>query len=347
MTSAFAGYNKNNGKGTLVGNWVEEEALRSATGFARRKVPLSVHEPESNASKWESTHNRVLLHAKENGQATFETTNQARTNYGDGVIRVAPGPRSSSRETELMEKARQLRQEELTHKQREEERERQHLIAAPTSHVVYQAPDNATLLASARVPRGRNGARVVDTTVQHLTRAEVDSLDTMKLNVLQQATTYTQGVAVTRYSHALTTGVGVDFCTTTSDSTNPFGRSSTFSNDIRDPTKRHGEAMEPGSDKDERIGMSVHQRSGFIRLLHMLRQDASRLPRLTDRLLRVADGDYVELPVFRAALADSNETSLALTEREAIHIFMHFDLDHIGTIRLSDFLAFCHNPPAL
>ena len=35
----FAGYNKNNARGALVGNWVEEDALRTATGYSRRKVP--------------------------------------------------------------------------------------------------------------------------------------------------------------------------------------------------------------------------------------------------------------------------------------------------------------------
>lgn len=45
MSLSFAGYNKNNSKGTLVGNWVEEEVLRSATGFSRRRVPTSVYDP--------------------------------------------------------------------------------------------------------------------------------------------------------------------------------------------------------------------------------------------------------------------------------------------------------------
>lgn len=45
MSLSFAGYNKNNSKGTLVGNWVEEEALRSVTGYSRRRVPTSVYDP--------------------------------------------------------------------------------------------------------------------------------------------------------------------------------------------------------------------------------------------------------------------------------------------------------------
>lgn len=47
MAQMFASYNKNNAKGTLVGNWVEEEALRNNTGFSRRKVPEPVSAPGS------------------------------------------------------------------------------------------------------------------------------------------------------------------------------------------------------------------------------------------------------------------------------------------------------------
>jgi len=45
MSLMYAGYNKNNGKGALVGNWVEEEALRKATGYSRREVPEAGHSP--------------------------------------------------------------------------------------------------------------------------------------------------------------------------------------------------------------------------------------------------------------------------------------------------------------
>jgi hypothetical protein len=45
MAQMFASFNKNNTKGTLVGNWVEEEALRNTTGFSRRKVPEPVSAP--------------------------------------------------------------------------------------------------------------------------------------------------------------------------------------------------------------------------------------------------------------------------------------------------------------
>jgi len=43
--SMFAYYNKKNNKGALVGNWVEEDALRDRTGFSRRNVPAPLFAP--------------------------------------------------------------------------------------------------------------------------------------------------------------------------------------------------------------------------------------------------------------------------------------------------------------
>lgn len=329
----FSSYNKNNAKGTLVGNWVEEEALRAATGFSRRKVPAP-RSPEKTPP--EPTHNRVLLHANDNGRTTYETTLQASTNYGEGVVRVAPGPRSSLRDVQALEMARQLHEREAAAKRAAQEQELHAVSSSSTFKTTFPAPDTATLLASTRVPRGRNGSRVIDTSVAHLTRAQVDSLDQAKLEQLRISSPNQSPLdapAITRYSYAVATGVGLDFGTTASDGANPFARSSTFSNDIRDPFKRHAEAMEPASTHDEPVGMTVHQRSALKRLMAAWSQ-----PRLLQALSQAAgnNGSVIDLAAFRAMLA-----SFQFSDRDAIHAFMYFDLDHIGAVPLAAITSFC------
>ncbi|GLD98554.1 hypothetical protein PINS_up007251 [Pythium insidiosum] len=214
--------------------------------------------------------------------------------------------------------------------------------AVTTTHADFPAPDTSLLVSSKRVPRGRNGRRDVDPAIAHLTRGEADSLDAVKLAVAQQATSYKHAVAVTRYSYAVTTGVGLDFSTSSSDSTNPFARSSRFTNDIHDPTKHHAEAMEPGSIHDERLGMTTFQRSALKRMLQHFRQDPSLYATLLSSLQRAVRGEgFVQLADFQNALSESRSAGLTLSANEAIHIFMYFDMDHVGAIALSDWTTFC------
>ncbi|KAL3668965.1 hypothetical protein V7S43_006253 [Phytophthora oleae] len=217
-------------------------------------------------------------------------------------------------------------------------------------------PVDASALVKSRVPRGCNGslARQVDPNIQHLTKAETDSIDQMKLDLLQ-------GTTVTRYSYALTTGVGLDFPATVSDGNNAFGRSSTFTNELNDPSKRHGEATEPGCMHDERLGASVHQRTALKRLLKLLKTDTEVTRHLLDTL-RYGPGatkpdqpqqedEYIELHDFRAAFSATGAalpTNSAvrglptiLTDKEVIHIFMFFDRDNIGAIQVGAFFNYC------
>ncbi|GMG17605.1 unnamed protein product [Phytophthora fragariaefolia] len=240
----------------------------------------------------------------------------------------------------------------------EEERERQASARITVTKSSFKPVDRSALVMR-RVPRGRNGslARQVDQNVQHLTKAETDSIDQMKLDLLQ-------GAPVTRYSYAMTTGVGLDFPTTVSDGSNAFGRSSTFTNEINDPSKRHGEATEPGCLHDERIGASVHQRSALKRLLHLLQAEPDTGRRLMNALKHgptmLKNGEqlpqeerreYIELHEFRAAFSESGASLPAnsavrglpaiLTDKEVIHIFMYFDSDSIGAIQLAPFMDYC------
>ncbi|KAE9034967.1 hypothetical protein PR003_g8732 [Phytophthora rubi] len=370
MTNMFSSYNKTNSVGALIGNWVEEDALQDRTGYSRRKVPAPLFAPDRKESRIESTLKRVLLHetsagltcnshASEVTPPPFETTLQASTRYADfAAENPGPGPRSSLRDQHLVETARRLHNEQRAREREEDELDRQAAARITVTKSSF-LPVDTSALAMKRVPRGRNGAlgRQVDRSVQHLTRAETDSIDRMKLDLLQ-------GAPVTRYSYAMTTGVGLDFPTTVSDGSNAFGRSSTFTNEINDPSKRHGEATEPGCLHDERIGASVHQRSALKRLLHLLKSDPGTGKHLMDTLrhgpAKSARGEqpqqeegreYIELHEFRAAFSASGAALPAasavrglpamLTDKEVIHIFMYFDADNIGAIQLAAFMDYC------
>lgn len=268
-------------------------------------------------------------------ESAYETTNQASTRYGDFAVQLEPAaPRSSRREMALVEQAKRICEQQEQQRQLEEQSQ------VPTGTLTQSSylPLDPTLLAnSTRVPRGRNGARIVDPAIQHLTKKQVDSIDQMKLDLLQ-------GDAVTRYSYAVATGVGLGFAASASDSTNPFARSSAFSNEIMDSTKRHGEATEPGSALDERVGTTVHQRSALKQLLAVLAQDPAMARQLTDKLASRSHGEFVQISDFRSAWCDVlGANRPGLREKDAIHVFMYFDVQSIGAIHLPQFVEFCRS----
>ncbi|KAG3025900.1 hypothetical protein JG687_00000430 [Phytophthora cactorum] len=360
-------YNVKNNKAALVGNWVEEDALRDKTGYARRKVPAPYFAPDRKESRIEPTYERVLLHdtpakltcnshASEFTPPPFETTLQASTRYADyAAEKPGPGPRSTLRDQYLAETAQRLHSEQRA-REREEQQLECHEAARTTITKSSFLPVDTSALVMERIPRGRNGsmARQVDPNVQHLTKAQTDSIDQMKLDLLQ-------GTTVTRYSYAVTTGVGLNFATTVSDGSNAFGRSSTFTNELNDPSKHHGEATEPGSMHDERNGASVHQRSALKRLLNLLKGDPDTARRLLDALKhgpgradqpqQEEEREYIELHDFRAAFAATGAALPAnsvvrglpaiLTDKEVIHIFMYCDVDNIGAIQTRSFVDYC------
>ncbi|OWZ21714.1 hypothetical protein PHMEG_0003709 [Phytophthora megakarya] len=335
------------------------------------KLSISCASLNQKESRIEPTYKRVLLHetpavltcnshASEIVPPPFETTHQAMTQYSDfEAEKPGSGPRSSLRDQQLVETAKCLHSEQRARELEQEEHQLQ-VDACTTVTKGSFLPVDTSARAIKRHPRGRPLGHQVDLNVQHLTKAETDSIDQMKLDLLQ-------GAAATRYSYAVTTGAGLDFPTTVSDARNAFGRSSTFTNDISDPTKRHGEATEPGCNHDERLGASVHQRTALNRLLNLLKTDPETSRRLLD-ILRYGVGtpsksegaqqpqlederEHIELHDFHAAFSATGAafpTNSAvrgvptiLTDKEVIHIFMYFDVDNIGAIQLEPFTDYC------
>ncbi|KAF4030120.1 hypothetical protein GN244_ATG18112 [Phytophthora infestans] len=255
-------YNVRNNKAALVGNWVEEEALRDKTDHDHRKE-----------SRIEPTYERVLEH-----------DTSAKIAFNSHASKITPPPF----ETTLQESHRYADYAaDKSGEQRAREREEQQLDC----HEVA-----LTTIATSNLP--------VNTSALHLTKAQTDSIDQMKLDLVQSTT-------VTRYSYAV--NPWLELCRDCLGGRNAFGRPSTFTNELNDPTKRHGEATEPGAIHDERIGASVHQRSALRRLLTLLNGAPDTTRRLLDMLRHGSDAranqlqrekerEYIILHDFRTAL---------------------------------------------
>ncbi|KAF4148104.1 hypothetical protein GN958_ATG02691 [Phytophthora infestans] len=213
-------YNVRNNKAALVGNWVEEEALRDKTDHDRRKVPAPYLAP----GKPKGVSDRADIRACPPQDHATSVRNYTPSE--------PPGLHSEQRARE-----------------REEQQLDCHEVAL-TTIATSNLPVNTYALVKERIPRGRNGslARQVDPNIQHLTKAQTDSIDQMKLDLVQSTT-------VTRYSYAV--NPWLELCRDCLGGRNAFGQPSTFTNELNDPTKRHGEATEPGAIHDERIGATT------------------------------------------------------------------------------------------
>ncbi|EEY61861.1 uncharacterized protein PITG_13817 [Phytophthora infestans T30-4] len=145
-------YNVRNNKASLVGSWVEEDALRDKTGNASRKVPAPYFAPGNLGS---SRHTSV--HASEITSPLFETTLRASHRYaGYAAAKPGSGPRKFLRGQLLAETAQRLHS-----KQRAREREEQQLDcheAALTTIASSYLPVDTSALVKEPIPRGRDGS---------------------------------------------------------------------------------------------------------------------------------------------------------------------------------------------
>ena len=240
----FAGYNKGGKSRTLTGNWVEEQALRNAKSSSEtfQRVIKHDHVPESQsctASSHESQNVSDLgQRHKKKTEEMYARAKELQRNL------ATPGWDSSGFESAATSSFKPI--------------EPKYIIEQPRAE-----------------PRGKNG-RISGTKneFQYETKHEVDQLYQAKLSSYQ-TNTYSKDTAVSIYSHAIKSGTGLNFSASSSNTTNPFSRSTAFSNDIRDSQRFHGEATMPGSSNVARLGCSVHQRSALDKLKQQLERDST------------------------------------------------------------------------
>nr|CCA15387.1 conserved hypothetical protein [Albugo laibachii Nc14] len=368
-----AAYNISNATDTLIGNWIEENALRDATGHTRRQVPYPHHLDTNTASfpdtmaharnTVESTRDRVLGKAASDWNELLTSTTQSALRHDDALVTKPSvnGPRTAVRDHKLLIQAQQLI--DMEEAEKDNQREQEILALRTQSHSVgtFQPHDTQYLMGK-RTQRGRNGAiaatnatfvqKYVKEFPPDMTMGEADSIDKMKLDFAQKPNSvHGDDLTLTRYSHAIQTGKSIGCPMSGSDSTNPFARSTRFTNDIRDASKVHGEAMEPGSLRDERSGMTIHQRSALQKLDIWLNQNVEHRQNVIG-LFEAAgrtmlSNGYIDHAAFhritQSGIEISGSPALALSTKEWTHIFMFFDDRAIGAINIQDVIDRLHS----
>lgn len=291
MSGMFAGYNKGSNRGTLTGNWVEEDALRKRTGQSRYEswVPV-IHddddiEAESESTPYteiikkkpEATVERVILHDDAQDPRTYESTNKGASGEicaPSSVLPARVGRRRQDRMKLLYAEAQKIQTDKTLDNQKyqQEQDEQQQSM----SRSAYPAYDAQVLMNVPRVaPRGSNSRRVTSQSQQELTRGQREARDAAVLAQMQN-------VPVSIYSHGLHTGAGLNFAVSSTAGENPFAKFTAFTNDIRDERKVHGEASDPGQDCATSMGPNIHQRSALARIRAFVGENEQTLTRFKD-----------------------------------------------------------------
>ncbi|GMI45158.1 hypothetical protein TrCOL_g601 [Triparma columacea] len=239
--SMYASYNKGgNGTrsgGVRLGNWQEELALEGATGFSRA--------PNPKQPAYYNNHDRVLAHTDRIEASQFQSTAHAAMSQKKGEKRREVGPRKTLKERRYYEQAlreaktKEIKEQEIKNK------------------VDYTSVNSATYnMADSGVSRLSNPAKSKVLFGGEVTKESLASVDIATL----PPGDYSQATAVTYWTQQLTNPTPVtSFPITSSKSGNPFARSSTFTNDIRDSTKSHAEGADMGGTEIEGVGRNRNE----------------------------------------------------------------------------------------
>ncbi|KAF0699444.1 Aste57867_9986 [Aphanomyces stellatus] len=324
-------YNKVDNQGALMGNWVEEEALRHDTGNSRYQTWT----PKEGMGV---THPRVVLHTDSIDPKDYHASSKMNSFDELTTATTTMGPRERRRLDELHAQAKAIKESKQGNNDADTVKESQHQAS-------YKAYDPAYVANGVvRVPpRGKGGFKEFDASIVGKTRGQVAAMDAAKLAAHQDA--LPQQKTVTRYSHA-----GLEFpLTAAAESRNPFGKSSTFTNDIFDAKvcrvniysrKRvtwaqvvHGESSYPGAESIVGIGMNIQTKAALLKI-----KQWTQAPEKRRDVLRLchSTNDQVSLRDFSFGL---HEVGLALPDRDLQQVFVYLDKDHVNSITWAQFQA--------
>lgn len=276
----FAGYNKGNTQGTLTGNWVEEDALRESTGNSRYKEWIDGDGlVRASERKQDGSHLRVIQHSDAENPSNYRSTSNVDSPSKNQEHRVEDkfGPRQRQKEKKMYERAKKL--------QSGTEGASVNYFDT-TSKASYRPIESSYIIQQPRVlPRGRNGGKTQHdsdyTTVSEREAADRELLANFKSN------SYTRDAAISKYSHAILKNNGLDFPVSAASTTNPFAKSTSFTNDIRDGRRIHAEATDPGQSQAIPSGYNIHQRSILTNIVAFLRQNGTEQTALYDQLIKM------------------------------------------------------------
>mmetsp|Transcript_8198 Transcript_8198/g.16543 ORF Transcript_8198/g.16543 Transcript_8198/m.16543 type:complete len:264 (+) Transcript_8198:40-831(+) len=239
--SMYSSYNKGgNGTksgGVRLGNWQEELALEATTGFSRA--------PNPKQPGYYNNHDRVLAHTDCVDPSQFQSTAHAAMTEKKVEKRREVGPRKTLKERKYMEQA-------IMEAKMKEERELE-----IKNKVEYTSVNSATYsMSDSGVSRLSNPVKSKKLFGGEVTKESLERSDIATL----PPGDYSQATAVTYWTQQLTNPTPVtSFPITSSKTGNPFARSSTFTNDIRDSTKSHAEGADMGGTEIEGVGRNRNE----------------------------------------------------------------------------------------
>ncbi|CAK4643766.1 hypothetical protein AeMF1_009689 [Aphanomyces euteiches] len=312
-------YNKVDNQGALMGNWVEEEALRRDTGNSRYQT----WNPKEGMGL---THPRVIQHTEAVDTSEYKASSKVAT-FGELVPSSLNnmGPRERRRLEELQAQAKAI-------KQSQEKSTDVNYVKESSNQAAYKAYDPSYLVHGiVRVPpRGKGGFKDFDPSIVGKTRGEVAASDAAQLKRHEALLPHQE--TISRYSHAVTSGqdVGVPF-SAASQGRNPFGKSTALSNDIMDAKICHGEASDPGAENVAGIGINIQTRAALVKI-----QEWTQAPDKRRALQRLctSSGDDIPLADFSRVL---HEVGLPLSDKDILQIFVFLDKGKEGRIQWKSF----------
>jgi len=323
-------FNKTAGKGaTRLGNWQEEESLREFTGyhrqanfkedaFHRTQDRVISHSDAQDAKDYKSS--TIALHAKPVSHAEYRAVKKL-------------GPRAEQKLQEM----KQLIQEEEDEKERRDMQRKQKGEYSTVTKVSYTNYDpELTRTANPRVGTMRTTLQdpMGKTLSQQMVedRAQLEKAD------------YTKQEAITLYSSKIRSGQPFEG-TTAAPGKNPFGRSSRFTNDLKDGGKVHAEGSDRGGLAPVGLGPNPMQRTVVDRVRAKILDRVGRSENRTSfralsRAFRRFD-DSGNQKLSAIELSDGfAEMGLDLSDQEVATVVDVFDRDRDGSVSLEEFLRF-------
>uniref|UniRef100_A0A7S0RBS7 Uncharacterized protein n=1 Tax=Pyramimonas obovata TaxID=1411642 RepID=A0A7S0RBS7_9CHLO len=247
---AHSSYNKY-GLGALVGNWVEEGALQTATGTHRYNtwVPAPDHDSgtvyatQTKGPEFIPTNERVFLHTI---SADFDPWNSHThdvhrdpKNRGHSDCMKYSTKNNTGRRTELMKKAHMQAASDLPPEPPHKD------LFETTNRVLHNAKDMSELCVGRRVMKTRDGEGIglehrdaiflAETGISN--KADVDRWHMNASDTAKQEGNYLTDTPLTIYSETFLKGTypeGAAQTGTLCKETNPLARTSDFSRDVRD-----------------------------------------------------------------------------------------------------------------
>ncbi len=222
----YSNYNKGgNGTkpgGVRLGNWQEELALETATGFSRAAPPKH--------PSYYNNHDRVLAHKDCTDPSDYESVAHAAMNQKSEPKPPSIGPRMARKQASYLAQAKAEAEAEAKAKKIFKNKVKYESVNSSTYH--FNDSGISRLSNPKKSEKLFNGA---------VTRASLAEKDIPNL----PPGDYSQAVSVSYWTQQLTNPDKIsDFPITPGNGFNPFSRSSTFTNDIRDSTLRHSEGCD-------------------------------------------------------------------------------------------------------